>query len=354
MRCIKLFKVKLKQMLSIELSPEEWALKNEDRIGLNGNIVENIKYWGFYYEGLVISRKILRKIGKEQLILEYWHDYIEKYLKKCGSNVLDKALEKNYTDKLLPIQRDSTIWVCWWDGAEYAPELVRSCINSILKNADSHPVKIITRDNYRGYVNIPLEIIKKWEKGYIGAANFADILRCSLLYKYGGIWLDATIFMSGGFPEELYGRNFYSFKRHQADDAVKYVAKGRWGSYFLAAGKNNPLMGFARDMQYAYWSTAYKIIDYGLIDYCIDLAYRELSMCREMIDGYPAGNPQMHNLYRVLEEPYSEKAFRKMCENTYLFKLSYKRTFPLINRGCRTYYNELITIKDKNEKESYS
>ena len=354
MRSIKLIKVKLKQMLRIELSPEERALKNEDRIGLNGNIFENIKYWGVYYEGLAISRKILRKIGKEQLVLEHWHEYIEKHLKKCGSSVLNQAFEKNHTDKPLPIGRDSTIWLCWWDGAENAPELVVSCINSIIKNAGSHPVKIITRDNFKSYADIPSEIIKKWERGYIGAANFADILRCTLLYRYGGIWLDTTIYMSGGFPEELYGRCFYSFKRSHPGDAVKYVAKGRWGSYFLASGQNNPLMGFARDMQYAYWSTAYKIIDYGLIDYCIDLAYRELSMCREMIDGYPPGNPRMHSLYLVLEEPYSEKEFRQMCKNTYLFKLSYKKTFPRMNRGCSTYYNELIIKKDKNEKESYS
>ena len=85
-------------------------------------------------------------------------------------------------------------------------------------------------------------------------------------------------------------------------------------------------------MQFIYWIKNDKAIDYGLIDYCIDLACREIPLCREAMNAFPADNPDMHHLYPVINDAYSAELYEKMCKHTYLFKLSYKKTF-LISVG---------------------
>ena len=92
------------------------------------------------------------------------------------------------------IEKSDKIWICWFQGIENAPELVKACYNSVLKNYKDKEIIVLTEENYEQYVDIPEYILKKWKKGYISFAHFSDILRIELLSKYGGLWLDSTIF----------------------------------------------------------------------------------------------------------------------------------------------------------------
>lgn len=44
------------------------------------------------------------------------------------------------------------------------------------------------------------------------SAHFSDIVRENLLYKYGGIWMDATIYMTSPFPDTIYNYDYYTIK----------------------------------------------------------------------------------------------------------------------------------------------
>ena len=46
--------------------------------------------------------------------------------------------------------------------------------------------------NSRCSVYRRLNIEEKFEKGKIGMAHFSDLLRISLLAKWGGMWIDST------------------------------------------------------------------------------------------------------------------------------------------------------------------
>lgn len=84
------------------------------------------------------------------------------------------------------------------------PPLVYSCYTSILRNAGTHPVHLVTMENYQNYVEIPEYIIEKLEKGIITWATFSDIMRVSLLARWGGIWLDSTIYLMKPLPNLMY------------------------------------------------------------------------------------------------------------------------------------------------------
>ena len=78
--------------------------------------------------------------------------WIQDYLKNNLSDVLKRFAEDNSCGEYIA---NAPIWVCWWTGEESAPPLVQQCIRSIRKNAGVHPVYLITKQNYREYVEIP-------------------------------------------------------------------------------------------------------------------------------------------------------------------------------------------------------
>lgn len=60
-----------------------------------------------------------------------------------------------------------------------------------------------------------LEKITKKTFGEKTIVFFSDLLRVSLLATYGGIWCDASIFLSDKIPQTLRDREFFAFERAQ-------------------------------------------------------------------------------------------------------------------------------------------
>jgi hypothetical protein len=53
-------------------------------------------------------------------------------------------------------------------------------------------------------------------------AHFSDLLRLILLKTYGGIWMDATILMTGPIPEKWADSDFFVFRRDPREPDYKY------------------------------------------------------------------------------------------------------------------------------------
>ena len=71
------------------------------------------------------------------------HEVMLDYFKKTFGDFFD---EYDF-DRPLPESdfaiRDC-IWICWWQGLENAPEIVKCCVESICHNAGNHQVTIRT------------------------------------------------------------------------------------------------------------------------------------------------------------------------------------------------------------------
>lgn len=78
------------------------------------------------------------------------------------------------------------VWTCWWQGEKSAPELVKACWESQRRNIPSEiELIIITEQNYKKYIELPEYILEKVKKGYISLTTLSDIIRASLLYRWG-------------------------------------------------------------------------------------------------------------------------------------------------------------------------
>lgn len=54
-----------------------------------------------------------------------------RYYEKTFGDFL-KTYDYNHNNKEIPISEYSDcIWVCWWQGIEQAPDLVKVCVDSI-------------------------------------------------------------------------------------------------------------------------------------------------------------------------------------------------------------------------------
>ena len=65
-----------------------------------------------------------------------------------------EEINKSY-DKSLPHISSNKVWICWFQGIDNAPELVRKCYESIEKNLIGKEIVLITSENMNDYVQFP-------------------------------------------------------------------------------------------------------------------------------------------------------------------------------------------------------
>ncbi|WP_050983956.1 capsular polysaccharide synthesis protein, partial [Treponema sp. JC4] len=163
----------------------------------------------------------LKKTNKDWIIYTFLKSKYKKFLKHYPRNINEKHEYSNI------------IWWCWFQGEENAPELCKACLNSIRKAMPDKEVRVITKDNLFNYVNFPPFIIEKYKKGIISYTHFSDLLRLELLIKYGGTWIDSTVFCTAT-PEYAFNIPIFVFKTNERNDPG--IAAQSW---FISSEKEN-------------------------------------------------------------------------------------------------------------------
>ena len=236
------------------------SLKNTFFITKNFGI--KIGFWDFC-KNIIFRRKT--KLGKK--VEKKYNDVIKKYIIDNYSNTIEKY--KNVKFKENKIERDCPIWIFWWQGLDNAPKIVKACITNNKKYAGNHKILLITKDNIDEYWKIPKYILEKIKNKELSITHLSDILRFNLLYKYGGIWLDATIYLTKEFDEDIYNYSFYTI--HHGKRADYHICKGMWTTFCMAGSKDNPLFKYMCDIFDVYLKSEKIMICYLLIDYFFQL-----------------------------------------------------------------------------------
>ena len=98
----------------------------------------------------------------------------------------------------------------------------------------------------------------------------------------------------------------------------------------IGGWKNSLLFKFVRDSFEFYWKDNEYAIDYFLIDYFIELAYRNLETARMDIDSLELNNPHRFRLRdAMLRGDYQELYEQNIYEDTCFNKLSWKSNYKL-------------------------
>ena len=297
--------------------------------------------------------KLLRKFGFKvfaadflasnirlpKLTAHYKDKVLTGWLREHYGHVINDYLHKESHSE----QQDSSpcIWSMWWQGEDNLPKVVNLCFESIRKHCGSHKFIIITKDNYRDYIDLPEYIFRKLEAGIIRLTHFSDIVRMYLLSRHGGMWIDSTVLVTEDIPEEVFSMNYYTINRGL--DVYDFnAAKKRWNICVQKAEKGCRLCEFVVDMWLEYWKDNDTLIDYVLTDYIIAAAYEFLPECRAMIDAVPLGNYAFDELMPLLNDEWDADVFRELAKDTQFFKMTYKHAFRMARRGRDTFYGHFI------------
>ncbi len=275
-----------------------------------------------------VKRRLMKK---HQIMLDFlenqFHDFWESY----QIPEMPEAKE----------QWKGKIWICWWQGLDNAPEIVKACVASLKRNAGKHEIIIITDANYKYYVQFPEWLEEKRKRGIISRTIYSDLLRMNLLATYGGIWIDSTFFCTGPCFEEYMQQPLWSIKR--PDYMHCSVASGYFANYSLGCSyENRWVFGVIRDYLYNYWMHYDKLIDYLLTDYAIVLAQKHIKRIADVFANIQPNNTYCDELQKLLGQPYDEGIWRHICKDTMLYKLTWKQSFPKKKNGKETFFGKLI------------
>ena len=250
----------------------------------------------------------------------------------------------NYEFNICNEKNSKIIWTLWMQGYERAPELVKCTIDSIRKFAELNGFQFILleKDTIEKYIVFPKLIKEKMNLGIIDYTKISDILRVSLLAKYGGTWVDATIYMSKDFDSSLLLQNYYTIKTGEMADYSPNISQNRWKGFFLSG--NSSLFGFTRDFFFEYYSRYDIAVDYLLIDYIFDLAYKYNEKIRNQMLKLEKSNPNLFWLEKNLGNEFNQGLWDSITRNTKVFKTTYKLSEE-IKSNKNNFYSKLIDRK---------
>lgn len=316
--------------------------KSIDRVT---TLIKNFLVLGKYYSwryaiydltelvGFYSHSSWIRKVGvkKKQLWLD---NYIEQNYGEIVEHY--RNLEESVTKAT-----DFTIWVFWAQGEDNMPPIVKACYRQLCTNNEVGTVMLIDLNNIGQYVTLPDIIFNKLRNGSLLYAHFSDILRHTLVAKYGGFWIDATCWTSGIVPEIIRHSSFIS--PHNEKDGTY------WCTYALGSGLiGSVTFSFMRDMLVAVCEKEEVWPDYLLQDRLLDYAHRNIKASREAINATPANNTRRFLLFPMLNKPFDRAFYNDLTSTDWLFKLSYKSYFIIEQNGKETFYGKMIkgTIND--------
>ena len=266
-------------------------------------------------------------------------------------NVTREFLEKEFYEFIINYEfntcnqkNSKIIWTLWMQGYENAPELVKSTIDSIRKFAELNNFQFILleENTIEKYIVFPKLIKEKMDLGVIDYTKISDILRVSLLAKYGGTWVDATIYIKEEFDSSLLLQNYYTIKTGGIEDYSPNISNNRWKGFFLSG--NSSLFSFTRDFFFEYYSRYDIAVDYLLIDYIFDIAYKYDEKIKNQMLELEKSNPNLFWLESHLGDEFDQKVWDNITETTKVFKTTYKLSEE-IKSNKNNFYSKLIDRK---------
>lgn len=236
------------------------------------------------------------------------------------------------------------VWVTWWQGMDKAPEVVRLCVESLKRNLPSESValRIITLDNCMDYVTFTDEIINKFNEGKIDYTHMSDILRAELLYRYGGMWIDATYLVT----QKICKNNFIDGKLH----TIRYetpiwdedITQGRWSINYWIAPKHHKLFRFLTEAYWYYMETKAQFEDYFLTDYLVNMAIELMpDIEEELLQNVPCSQDVIKYAKKI-NNPCDNEEYKLFKQKAPLYKLNRRNEYEKYNIvGKKTIYGYL-------------
>lgn len=324
--------------------------------------------------------QLFNKVGGKEILRQYLHGHVLIYsllmtlmlgfdkksleiVRLAVNNRLLKIIRKKYKgviNSYLELEKNASneekreirdegnenqkkVWVCWFQGMDQAPYIVRKCYQSLQRHISDREIIVITDQNYKNFVQFPEFIQRKIDAEIISKTHMSDLLRLELLKNYGGTWIDSTVFCTGKCPDYMLDADLFLFQNLKPGLNGKATCISNW---FMTAKKNNKIICLTLALLYEYWEKNNQLSDYFIFHDFFQLAIEVYS--NEWSRVIPFSNATPHILLLRLFEQYDEKVWCAVKEQTVFHKLTYKFTDEQ-SKLDGTYYMELFMGGNGND-----
>ena len=257
----------------------------------------------------------------------------------------NKDFIENYNPSFSPCCYKKVIWICWLQGYESAPDLVKACINSIRINNPDFEIVILTEKNISNYINFPDYIINKYKTGQISRTHFSDILRITLICKYGGVWLDSTVLCTNeDFLNDISSMPIFVFKVMDLNrkDGLSIVAS----SWLISSFGPSKILLLTRDLLYKYWEIHDYLVDYYIFHIFFSIATKRFPNEWAKIPMYNNSSP--HTLMFELNDDFTVSRWDQIIKTSAIHKLTHHVQFDNPN----SFYSHILREYDpKDDKK---
>lgn len=212
------------------------------------------------------------------------------------------------------------IFSIWFQSENEAPPLVKACFRR-LRLFYGEKVKILDSVSLKEVLNLPEYIWEKWEKGIITNAHFSDICRIELLYQYGGMWFDATDYMTSPVPDWIIELDLFMFASGNTITPTTLVQ-----SCFIRARQKNPLLGAWRQFIFEYWKNENRLLDYFLLHYMLRyMVENNKNIAALFIEMPIIDQDSTHVLwYKHRDDKYSPQLYTNATKDSFFQKTNFK------------------------------
>ena len=278
----------------------------------------------------------LKYLLSAHVLNPFWHskDKRRKIRGIATGNIVSQYLD-SYRDFMVSVdvsnengsllQSKERIFSIWFQGEDNAPEIVKACYRSIRHNCTQELV-VLDSSNIRDWITLPEHRVRKWEKGKLAPAHFADLCRMELLYRYGGIWMDATCFATAPVPEWIEQQDFFIYLYDKDLIWNSPFSYSFVNNCFFRARKGDPLLKVWRDTSFEYWRREDSRFDY----FIHQLIFKKVTECNDIAAEEFAKMPHVdqggtHALwFRHKDEPFDKEKFQELISGAFFQKTEYK------------------------------
>ena len=241
------------------------------------------------------------------------------------------------------------IWIYWQQGWDNATDISKLCLESWIYNNKLWKVIPLSKDNINLYLDIDQITDNFYEKKPLSCT--VDIININLLNKYGGIWVDATVFCYKPLDSWLpnYTKNgLFMHKRLKQNMLID--------TWFIAASSNNYVIERWCDLFTKYWLGRKEPDNYFDFYHIFKKLYNVDENVKNIFDDIPtidAIKPHIIQSYMYRNKNITEN---ELPINKYeMFKLRNNRCVDneCIKKLLPHKYNDIISddIKMSNNKE---
>ena len=263
--------------------------------------------------------------------------FAKLYLKKYVDFGINCKINKNKNRK-----DEKIIWQYWHQGTKEAPKIIKKCLLSVKKQMKGYKQIVLDYNSIKDYVELPDRYYRLLEDKKMKIAHFSDVLRVYLLEKYGGTWIDSTIYLTDKIPDEIMNSNFCILQK----DILSDLSGNNNSCFFIHNKEYSAHIAIMKNILDKYWAENDFVINYFMFEHISTMLSQIKGELKDEWDNMPRYSAEITGeLQKHLFDEFKIDEFEKIKKLTPIHKLTYKK--PKKTAQKNTYYDYILNEENK-------